>query len=326
VIPCRRAEIKFVHQPTTDDISILILPSPRDEILLAPAPGERYALANRTFASAMNISTYASWILGPVLQLTLLAFMVRRKLRLTFPLFFSYILFQLLKSVCLGLVYRFLPGDYFDAYWTGNAVSVFLALLVMDEIWRQLFGNYQGFQKLGSLLFRWACVLLFLIAVVVATSTQHTNADRVIAAVFTFDRTMRLMQCGLVFLLVVLSRFVRSIWRRQVFGIALGFGIFASVELILVSILSRYGASHIASISLIKSMAYNVVTLFWIGYVRLASPAPRAVVTQPQFEDWNIALLGSSGAAVDGSFLTMVESAVDKVMAKSSDASRSKSA
>ncbi len=274
----------------------------------------------------MTFSTYASWILGPVLQIALLAFMIRRKLRLTFPLFFSYILFQLLKSACLSLVYRYAYADYFDAYWTGNAISVFLALLVMDEIWRQLFGSYPGFQKLGSLLFRWACVLLFLIAVVVATSSQHSNADRVIAAVFTFDRTMRLMQCGLVFLLVVLSRFVRSIWRKQVFGIALGFGIFASIELILVSILTRYGASHIATISLVKSIAYNSVTLLWIGYVRLASPAPCAVPAHPQFEDWDVALLASSGAAVDGSFLTMVEGAVERVLARSSDADRSRSA
>jgi hypothetical protein len=274
----------------------------------------------------MTFSTYASWILGPVLQIVLLAFMIRRKLRLTFPLFFSYILFQLIKSGCLWLVYRYLPADYFDAYWTGNAVSVFLALLVMDEIWRQLFGSYQGFQKLGTLLFRWACVLLFLIAVLVATFTEHTNADRVLKAVLTFDGAMRLMQCGLVFLLVALSRYLRSIWRAQVFGIALGFGIFASIELILVSILSRFGASHIATISLIKSLSYNSILLLWIGYVRLAVPAPRVVAAQPQFEDWNVALLGSSGAAMDGTFLTMVEGAVERVLAKSSDASRSRSA
>lgn len=274
----------------------------------------------------MTFLTYASWLLGPLLQATLLAFMIRRKLRHTFPLFFSYILFVLLKGGCLWLVYRYAQDDYFDAYWTGNAISVFLALLVLDEIWRQLFGSYQGFQKLGSLLFRWACVLLLLIAAVVATSTQHTNADRIIAAVFTFDRTMRLMQCGLVFLLVVLSRLVRSIWRRQVFGIALGFGIFASIELILVSILSRYGASHIETISLIKSIAYNFVTLLWIGYVRLASPAPRSVTAVPQFEDWNVALLASSGAVMDSPFMTMVEDAVDRVLSRSSDTEDQRSA
>ncbi len=277
------------------------------------------------FASAMTISAYISWFLGPVLQTTLLALMIRRKLRFTFPLFFSYILFQLLKSACLSIVYRYGPLQYFDVYWALNAVSVFLALMVMDEIWRQLFGNYAGFQKLGTLLFRWACVLLFLIAIVVASSTRHTNADRIISAVFTFDRTMRLMQCGLVFLLVALSRYVRSIWRRQVFGIALGFGIFACVELILVSILSRYGARYNAAVSLVNSLAYNCITLLWIGYVRLASPVPRAVTTQPQFEDWNVALLGSSGAA-DASFMTMVEGAVERVLAKSSDSSRPKSA
>jgi len=270
----------------------------------------------------MTLSAYASWILGPVLQITLLAFMLKRKLRTAFPLFFSYILFQLLKSGCLSVVYRFSPLEYFDVYWALNAVSVFLALAVMDEIWRQLFNNYAGFQRLGTLLFRWACVLLFLIAVLVAFSTRHTNADRVITAVFTFDRTMRLMQCGLVFLLVALSRYVRSIWRRQVFGIALGFGIFASIELILVTVLSHYGAQYNAVVSLINSVAYNLVTLLWIGYVRLASPAASTVVTQPQFDDWNVALLGSAGAGGDASFMTMVEGAVERVLAKSSDSKR----
>jgi hypothetical protein len=169
-------------------------------------------------------------------------------------------------------------------------------------------------------------VVLFLIAVVAAFSTRHTNADRIIEAVFTFDRAMRLMQCGLVFLLVALSRYVRSIWRRQVFGIALGFGIFACVELILVTLLGHYGARYNAAVSLANAVAYNGVTLLWIGYVRLASPAPQAVVTQPQFEDWNIALLGSSGATAETSFMTMVEGAVERVLARSSDESRPKSA
>ncbi len=271
----------------------------------------------------MTLMTYASWMLGPILQITLLVIMVRHKLRSTFPLFFSYILFQVLKSGCLALFYRFDQMDYFYAYWTGNAISVFLALTVMDEIWRQLFGPYEGIQKLGSLIFRWACVVLFLAALVIATSTQRTSADRLIAAVFTFDRTMRLVQCGLVFLVVIVSRFLKSFWRQQVFGIALGFGIFASIELVLVSLLSRYGASHINVISLVKSIAYNAVTVLWIGYVWHAVPvSANQLAGDPQLEQINQAILGIPEAGEDHTFLTRVEEAVERVLARSAEQKR----
>jgi len=273
--------------------------------------------------SFMTLMTYASWLLGPILQITLLGLMIRRKLRTTFPLFFSYILFQVLKSACLAVFFRFDQMDYFYAYWTGNAISVFLALTVIDEIWRQLFGPYEGIQRLGSLIFRWACVVLFLAALVIATSTERNSADRIIAAVFTFDRTMRLVQCGLVFLVVIVSRFLRSFWRRQVFGIALGFGIFASIELVLVSLLTRYGAGHINTISLVKSIAYNAVTVLWIGYVRLAIPATvRRIEGDPQLEMLNQAILGVPETAEDHTFLTRVEEAVERVLARSAEQKR----
>jgi hypothetical protein len=153
----------------------------------------------------MNALTYLSWFLGPALETTLLAVMVRGKLRLTFPRFFTYILFQVLKSGVLFIVYRYSsPENYFDAYWAGNAVSIFLAVTVMDEIWKNLFERYERIQDLGSMLFRWACVLMFLIAVVSALP-EETNAHRAVAAVLAFDRSMRLMQCGLFFLVLFLS-------------------------------------------------------------------------------------------------------------------------
>jgi len=146
----------------------------------------------------MNWTMYVSWLAGPLLQITLLVFMVRRKYHTAFPQFFSYILFQTLKSACLFAVYRYLPESYyFDAYWTGNAVSVIFAVVVMDEILRNLFKEYGGIQILGTTIFRWSCGLLILLAIIGALSGSETGGDRLVAAVFSFDRSLRLMQVGL---------------------------------------------------------------------------------------------------------------------------------
>ena len=80
----------------------------------------------------MNWSMYVSWLAGPLLQITLLIFMVLHKYHAAFPRFFSYILFQTLKSACLFVAFRYFNESYFEAYWTGNAVSVIFAVAVMD--------------------------------------------------------------------------------------------------------------------------------------------------------------------------------------------------
>src|ERR1700704_643549 len=190
----------------------------------------------------MNWLTYVNWLAGPLLQITLLIFMVRRKSNKVFPRFFSYVLFQTLKSACLFIVYRyFSPESYFDAYWTGNALSVIFTVAVMDEILRSLFKEYGGIQLLGTTIFRWSCGLLFLFAIIGTLSSSEAGGNRVEEAVLAFDRSVRLMQVGLFLLLMLLCRFLRNFSRLHVFGIALGFGIFASVELILVSVVMWQG-------------------------------------------------------------------------------------
>lgn len=257
---------------------------------------------------------YVSWILGPVLQVTLLVFLWTRKLRTIFPRFFAYIAFQVLKSAVLFIVYHYLPDNYFYAYWTGNALSILLAVAVMDEVWHNLFRPYEGLQKLGSLIFRWACAVLLVIAISSAISGQGTAVDHVQDTILNFDRSMRLMQCGLFFLLVLLSRLLKHFWRQHVFGIALGFGIFASVEFLVVSIMLRYGDTHLEAMSLIKSAAYNAVTVLWIAYIRQRRPM---AVASPQLKDWNLALYGPVNATEAPSFITMVEQAAERVLARS---------
>jgi len=153
---------------------------------------------------------YVSWLAGPLLQIALLTFMIRRKLHGAFPRFFSYIAFQIVKSGILFVIFRYSPDNYFDAYWAGNALSVLLTVTVMDEILHHLLKQYGGIQRLAFVIFRWACGLLLLLSIVNAFLTQQAGADKVVSAVLSFDRSVRLMQCGLCFLLLVLSRFLKN--------------------------------------------------------------------------------------------------------------------
>ena len=265
----------------------------------------------------MNKIMYVSWILGPMLQITLLIFMIRRKQQVVFPRFFSYIVLQIVKSGILFLIYRYHQENYFDAYWSGNAISVLLAVTVMDEMLHNLLKQYGGIQSLASIIFRWACGLLLLLSIVNAFSSQQASADKVVSAVLAFDRSVRVMQCGLFFLLMILCRFLRNCWRQHVFGIALGFGVFASIELMLVSIVMHFGDGPVAILSLVKSAAYNGVTLLWIMYLRRQSEPILEIDMAPQLSALNVSLVASTQAG-DNGFLSMVEQAVDRVLSRGS--------
>lgn len=266
----------------------------------------------------MNWLINVSWLIGPLLQVTLLTFMVRRRYHVEFPRFFSYILFQTLKSGCLFVAYRCFQDSYFEAYWTGNALSVIFAVAVMDEILRNLFKEYGGIQSVGITIFRWSCGLLLLLAMIGALSSGEAGGDRIVWAVFAFDRSVRLMQVGLFLLLMLLCRLLKNSWRQPVFGIALGFGVFASVELILVSAVMWFGASHGAMISLLKSTAYDAVTAVWIGYLRVQPQLVPRVETVTNANALGMALATSAGVPdPDAGFMLRIEQAVDRVLARS---------
>lgn len=268
----------------------------------------------------MNWLSYVSWLAGPAGQITLIILMLRSGAHRTFPRFFSYVLFQLIKTCFLFITYRYFGGyfseNYFDAYWTGNAVSVLLAVAVMDEVLQHLFVEYGGIQTLASTIFRWSCGLLVLVSIAGAISSYEGSGDRIAAAILGFERSLRLMQCGLFLLILLLCRTLRHCWKQPVFGIALGFGMFASIELILITIATIYGNSRAEMLSLTKSLAYNGVTLLWIAYLRRQNeviPIPQVL---PQPATLSLVLATPSPAPVEASFLSMVEQAVDRVLSR----------
>jgi hypothetical protein len=110
---------------------------------------------------------------------------------------------------------------------------------------------------------------------------------------------------------MILCRLLKNCWRQQVFGIALGFGLFASMEMILVSLAMSYGGKAGPTLSLVKSAAYNVVTILWIGYLRQQAQSIPAVEMVPRLE---VAL--ADPAASTGAFISMVERAVEDVISR----------
>ena len=176
------------------------------------------------------------WIAHPVLQLAVGAAMLRRKLHKAFPVFFAYIVFQILSfSVLFPLntwgSYETSYAIYFYLYWACSAVNLILGFMIIHEVFLDVFSPYHTLKDLGSVMFKWAALVMMLVAFVVAASNSGQGMEPILQAITTIQRCVRVAQCGLVLFLMVFSRYLGVSWRQQSFGIALGLGGAAAVEL-----------------------------------------------------------------------------------------------
>src|SRR6516165_8014276 len=170
------------------------------------------------------------WIAHPVLESALAVLMVRRKLHKQFSVFFAYVLSQIIIFAILFPIYKSGPQHYtlyFYSYWIGAAISLAIGFKVIHEIFLDVFRPYHTLRDLGTVLFRWAGLVMLMVAMVVAASTSGANDEPFANGIMTLQRSVRVVQVGLVLFLLVFSRYLGINWKQKSFGIALGFGGFA---------------------------------------------------------------------------------------------------
>jgi RsiW-degrading membrane proteinase PrsW (M82 family) len=113
------------------------------------------------------------------------------------------------------------------------------------------------------------------------------------SAVLVTEETARILEVGLLVFLFVFSRAFGLHWRQSVFGIALGLGVFTSVELAGVALQTHIGPGAYQAFNLARALSFNVSLLIWMGYIlapeRMTSTAE--LPQRAQLEQWNQAIM-----------------------------------
>lgn len=269
-------------------------------------------------SSKAQLAYYALWFAHPALQLLVLGLMWWRKLRKTFPVFFTYITFQIAAfALTFPLRNPRFYSTFFYVYWATTAISVVIGFGVIHEVFQDVFRPYHTLRDLGSVLFKWAGLVMLMVAAVVAASTPTASQDPIVAGITTLQRSVRVIQCGLVLFLLVFSRYLGTHWRQKSFGIALGFGAFATVELSLVALSATTGTVLNQVITSFTNMAaYNLTILVWIGYMTVKSPErqPATHLLRPQ--RWEEGLTAIQHPQAADSLIPMFESMVDRALSR----------
>jgi hypothetical protein len=242
-----------------------------------------------------GVLLYALWLVSPVLQSAIGYRMWTRRLYRDYPLFFAYVAYHVASSPVLFYCYQVGSRDvYRHAYVGYEALDVALKFGVICELFSHVFRAYEGIREFGFALLRWASVILLLIAVMVAASTSGSDSDRFLTGLFAMERSVEIVQGGLLFLLFVLSSSLGLQWKQYTLGIALGFGVVTSVDLAAFTLRAQLGMASNDILSLISNAAYDCAVLVWLANLYARKPVRQfdQHIVRWDVEAWNQALVG----------------------------------
>ncbi len=263
----------------------------------------------------------ALWITHPILESVIAVAMWRTKAHRKFPYFFAYLLSQIGVFASLFPLYHMAPTDLpvrlaMVLYWIGVAVSLGLGFKVLHEVFLDIFRPFPTLKDLGTVLFRWAGLVMLLVGVVVAASTS--SGWSLEQASVALQRCLRLTQVGLVLFLIVFSSYLGVNWRQRSFGIALGFGFFGACELVLLVMYFSHSVSLSLQAATLANMGiWNVGLCIWGRYFLLAELVPRRAASSTLVPNrWNHGLGEIQNPMPAESLIPMFENMVERALSR----------
>lgn len=264
----------------------------------------------------VRVLYYALWMAHPLFQMGIAAVMLHRGLHRKFKFFFAYIVTQILTFAVIFPTYKYNYYAYFYLYWVSNAISVALGFAVIHEIFVDVFRPFHTLRDLGTVLFKWAGLVMLLVAGVVSVSTRSSNLAPWAQAIVTAQRCVRIIQVGMVLFLLFFARYVGVSRRQKSFGLALGFGGFAVVELVLIA---SWVGDHLGttSMNIINMLAYNAALVTWLTYAWMKSPVRETSATMLQPQRWEESLSDIHHQSLPAdSLIPMFEGMVDRALSR----------
>jgi hypothetical protein len=270
-------------------------------------------------SAILDSAYHPLWAMHAILQACLIVHMLRRKWLRTYPFFFAY---QVLGIVTFAvLFYTQRNYDYyFYSYWIGAAAGAFLSFRVIDELFGDVLRPFHALRDFGSMLLRWAGLMVVIIAFVsAATANSDGMTSRITLALLSLERSVRVMQCGLALFLLAFWRYLGISRRHPSFGIALAFGAYAGMDLAVLGFRAGGIISNTA-LSLVSMTAFNLTVLTWFAYLAKRAPERTNPQVLLQSARWNQTLAEASHPLEPESLMPMFDAMVDRALSRSAPA------
>jgi hypothetical protein len=228
---------------------------------------------------------YTIWILSPLFSLATAYILHRGKQSRLFPWFIAYLIFVSINAY-IGLAVLFLsPSARFYTYWIGQGVAIGLSLVVLYEIFTHVLTS--GTLKISKSTFLLITAILVLIAAGLALFEVSAIDNKVFYTILLLTRTVRIVQVGLMLVLAVLSAFFGFYWSSQAFGIAVGFGFYATTELINFTVRTTLGTTVNWLFSWVSVLSFQFAIMVWMIYAAKGRKLPLMALPDDKVSPWS---------------------------------------
>jgi hypothetical protein len=231
-------------------------------------------------------------VAGLIFQgLLAIAVLVKRTWR-RFPFFAGYVWLSFATGIAEYLLLA-KPVAYFYAYWTGEALGISLGLCVVYEVFQHLFTVHRALRNLATLTFRIAAGILLSAGMIVFFMQSSSNTSNIGRAITSVEQSTRIIEVGLLMFLFICSTAFGLHWKQTEFGVALGLGFFASIELMAVTLRPEVGPHGWALLNVMRIVAFDSSLLIWLGYLLAPerATAHAEIPKRAQLEQWNQAVM-----------------------------------
>jgi uncharacterized protein with PQ loop repeat len=219
---------------------------------------------------------------------------------------------------------------YFYTYWPlyiAGAISIFFVIL---ELFKFALEPLPGLKRLGLVAFRWVACVSCVAALAVVIAPRMRGSHLLLGACDQLMRCESIFLLSLLFFLMIAAGRLGLSYRSRVFGIAFGFGIMATSNLVASAFLFNFNHNNIrtTAISIMDTGASLLALVIWSAYFLLREPVRRPVtlpVTSPLVR-WNDIAIALTPAASRPTFATStsdfflqdVEQVVERILIKNS--------
>jgi hypothetical protein len=217
-------------------------------------------------------------------------------------------------------------------WWVAYAVSAILLFFICMEVFRSALAGLPGLMKFGLVIFRWA-ILVSIIITFSTISYSHRGLLIIADIAAGLMRNVSLLELFLLGFLCLSMNALRLSVRDVAFGIALGFGIMSTNDLVFSMLTSRYFQLH-TPLQFVYESLILMVQASWIVYCTIPERArqPLVMPVNSAIYRWNeiASALGHPGTQVavqpaNSFFLTDVEKVVEKVISRNLKSRQSES-
>jgi hypothetical protein len=241
----------------------------------------------------MLFASYYLWIAPHILLVGFLICLLQRKLQRQLPIFVGYVLFELVQFIVLFTIFLHSPFPTAVYKWTlvvGEGVGSILELGVIYELANELLISRS---TLGSMLRRALQVILALLlfgAAIGSGAFSGISVQRVNNIFEMINFSSNLLEAGMVLALFIFARALRVSWHSWVAGVALGFGVSASIALISAALRAELGKRAFVAADLTLMAGFHVCVVIWLVSLFLSDrtpPFPEGKLNVSDLELWD---------------------------------------